>query len=354
MEHKQEKIISFCIPSYNRGDKLCTLIKTILSYQGDDIEVVVLDNCSTDQTVEQLKQIKDDRFRLFHNESNIGFLRNLLTVPTLAVARYAVLCLDKDFVDVTKVGELVDILRNETDVAVGYCNLISEWAHHASSQQKEEPRFTVYQKGEHAVFNAGYLSGHPTGKFYRTNVYKKLPALKEALTDDTLFAFWPDVIDANMAMEGNALKISISIFSMETRVDSKKVLSHSFREKNLYFYPDYVKKTYANYLASLGALNLMPDSKKRLAATLFERGFYASTFNYQIFMRDEDLCAHYQLKPRQVSLPELIFNGFGFSKAFLKVSTPPLTFVDKLTIILSVYWRLVRRLVKKRLKFLNS
>ena len=39
-------IISICIPTYNRKDKVYELVSNILKYKGNEIEVAVLDNLS--------------------------------------------------------------------------------------------------------------------------------------------------------------------------------------------------------------------------------------------------------------------------------------------------------------------
>lgn len=43
-------ILSFCIPTYSRAEKVLKLVYEILRYEGFDIEVVVSDNCSDDGT----------------------------------------------------------------------------------------------------------------------------------------------------------------------------------------------------------------------------------------------------------------------------------------------------------------
>jgi glycosyltransferase involved in cell wall biosynthesis len=50
--------LSICIPTYNRVHKTLSLVTSILEYDDVDIEVVVLDNCSSDNTEIVLSNIK--------------------------------------------------------------------------------------------------------------------------------------------------------------------------------------------------------------------------------------------------------------------------------------------------------
>ena len=56
--------LSFCIPTYNRASSVCRLVADILSCRDSGIEVVVLDNGSTDDSLSLLQAIKmkDCRF----------------------------------------------------------------------------------------------------------------------------------------------------------------------------------------------------------------------------------------------------------------------------------------------------
>ncbi|GAB6011237.1 GDP-mannose 4,6-dehydratase [Viscerimonas tarda] len=94
-----KKVVSFCIPSFNRGERIYKLVTNILKYNGSDIDVVVLDNCSEDNTITLLNEITDDRFRLIQNQHNVGGIINILKALASGNSEYSFLCLDKDFVD---------------------------------------------------------------------------------------------------------------------------------------------------------------------------------------------------------------------------------------------------------------
>ena len=63
--------VSVIIPTYNRKDKVLLSIKSVLDQSYDNLEIIVVDDCSTDGTEEVLKNINDTRVvyhRLSHNQ----------------------------------------------------------------------------------------------------------------------------------------------------------------------------------------------------------------------------------------------------------------------------------------------
>jgi glycosyltransferase involved in cell wall biosynthesis len=68
--------VSVCIPVYNSADTIARSITSVLSQSYQDFECVVVDDHSTDSTVEKVEAFTDARIRTVRNESNIGFIGN--------------------------------------------------------------------------------------------------------------------------------------------------------------------------------------------------------------------------------------------------------------------------------------
>jgi glycosyltransferase involved in cell wall biosynthesis len=64
--------ISVCIPSYNHERFVDTALRSVLSQDVDGLEVVVVDDCSSDRSAERIREIGDSRVRLLVNERNMG------------------------------------------------------------------------------------------------------------------------------------------------------------------------------------------------------------------------------------------------------------------------------------------
>lgn len=65
-------MVSVIIPSYNREKTIERAVMSVLNQTYKDLELIVVDDCSKDNTVEVLKSIKDDRFKIIELEKNSG------------------------------------------------------------------------------------------------------------------------------------------------------------------------------------------------------------------------------------------------------------------------------------------
>lgn len=70
-------LVSIVLPVYNGGDYLAESIRSCLSQTYDGIELVIVNDASSDNTVEVVKSFSDERLRLVHNETNQGLPRSL-------------------------------------------------------------------------------------------------------------------------------------------------------------------------------------------------------------------------------------------------------------------------------------
>ncbi len=75
MDHK----VSICMPNYNFAQYLPEAIESVLRQSYSDFEFVIIDNCSTDNSVEVIQRYagKDARIKLNVNKQNIGLVNNL-------------------------------------------------------------------------------------------------------------------------------------------------------------------------------------------------------------------------------------------------------------------------------------
>ncbi len=69
--------VSIIIPTFNRENYLYQAIESALSQDYPNLEVIVSDNASTDNTEKSVKKyFVDSRFKYFRNEKNLGMVRN--------------------------------------------------------------------------------------------------------------------------------------------------------------------------------------------------------------------------------------------------------------------------------------
>lgn len=90
-------MISIAMATYNGAKYLPEQIDSILSQTIQDIEIVISDDCSTDNSWSVLEKYaaQDRRIKIFRNEVNLGFKRNFEKAIGLTKGEYIALC-DQD------------------------------------------------------------------------------------------------------------------------------------------------------------------------------------------------------------------------------------------------------------------
>jgi len=94
-------LVSILIPTFNRSHWLQNAVRSALHQSYDDLEVIVSDNASSDNTYEVMRDIVagDRRVRYARNASNEGPIRNWRRCLELAHGRFCVILSDDDFFD---------------------------------------------------------------------------------------------------------------------------------------------------------------------------------------------------------------------------------------------------------------
>ena len=66
------ELVSVIMPSYNTGDYIADSIRSVLAQTYTDWELIIVDDCSADHTVEVIGSFDDPRIILLQNEQNSG------------------------------------------------------------------------------------------------------------------------------------------------------------------------------------------------------------------------------------------------------------------------------------------
>src|SRR5688572_28922385 len=108
-------VISVLISTYNRSNLLRRAIDSVLMQDFRDFELVIIDDCSTDDTPQVVASFTDPRIRYIRNESNVGAQRGDRAhvqrfVYELMRGKYFVYLCDDDY------WLLPDLLRRQVTI----------------------------------------------------------------------------------------------------------------------------------------------------------------------------------------------------------------------------------------------
>lgn len=117
--------LSICIPTYNRGAYIREAIQSVLSQRSPDVEIVVSDNGSTDNTQEIVAELQKQfaGINYFRVQQNEGIGRNITRVIELAKGEYCWFLGSDDRIEPNGIITVLKALANYpnlTGISLGY------------------------------------------------------------------------------------------------------------------------------------------------------------------------------------------------------------------------------------------
>lgn len=175
-------LVSILIPVYNRADLVGYTIDTALQQTYSNIEIVIVDNFSTDATWEVLQKYKqkDDRIKIYQNEINIGPVLNWKRCIDLAKGEYAKILFSDDLISENFIEETSNYLINYKDVGfviskIFMMNIDENKKYNKQIKNNLDDKFSflsgkkfIYKK----IFGRGGLPNSPGCALFRTKDLK--------------------------------------------------------------------------------------------------------------------------------------------------------------------------------------
>jgi glycosyltransferase involved in cell wall biosynthesis len=113
---------TFIVPCYKLGHLLAECVNSILSQTYGDLEVLIMDDCSPDNTPEVARSFQDSRVKHVRNEPNLGHLKNYNKGIGLARGEYVWLISADDFLRTPYVLEkYVGLLDSNPQIGYVFC-----------------------------------------------------------------------------------------------------------------------------------------------------------------------------------------------------------------------------------------
>jgi glycosyltransferase involved in cell wall biosynthesis len=113
-----DPLITIAVPTRNRAKLLQDCVASALAQTYRNIEVLVSDNASTDETEAVLATIADKRLRVIRNDENIGMVKNFRRCVEQASGDYLVLMADDNVLDPGFLEKCVSLVRKEPGIPI--------------------------------------------------------------------------------------------------------------------------------------------------------------------------------------------------------------------------------------------
>jgi glycosyltransferase involved in cell wall biosynthesis len=113
MNKQHFPFVSVCIPVHNGSNYIRDSINSVLNQNYTNFELLIVDNCSTDETQSIVEDYNDERIRYIRNNKNIGGINNFTKCVEIAAGEYFVLLPHDDLLLSGAIKEFVLALENK-------------------------------------------------------------------------------------------------------------------------------------------------------------------------------------------------------------------------------------------------
>jgi glycosyltransferase involved in cell wall biosynthesis len=113
-------LVSICIPTYNRASMVHEAIQSAIDQSYENLEILVVDNASSDNIKEVVESFQDSRLRLVVNEKNLGLFGNFNRCIELGKGKYIHILHSDDAIDSRFTQTCVEFLESSPSVAMTF------------------------------------------------------------------------------------------------------------------------------------------------------------------------------------------------------------------------------------------
>jgi glycosyltransferase involved in cell wall biosynthesis len=167
---KEQPLVSVLMTSYNREQYIGTAIESVLTSTYSNYELIIVDDCSTDNTVQIAKKYEqqDGRIKVYVNENNLGDYPNRNRAASYARGKY-IKYLDSDDIFYTHgLQVMVEAMELFPDVAVGICSRYNQ-------EEKPYPFLLSPEEAYHTHFYVkGLFDTGPSGLIFSSEKFNKI------------------------------------------------------------------------------------------------------------------------------------------------------------------------------------
>ena len=118
-------LVSFVVPCYKLAHLLPQCVNSILKQTYRNFEILIMDNCSPDNTPEVAASLHDPRVQHIRNETNLGHVRNFNKGISTARGKYVWLLSPDDWLATSETLErYVDLMEKNPGVGFAFCRAI--------------------------------------------------------------------------------------------------------------------------------------------------------------------------------------------------------------------------------------
>ena len=286
--------LGICLTVYNQIDLVEWNLKNILKYDRDDIEVIVSDDCSTDDIRGLCEKLDDKRIKYYRTPNNGGHDRNILFALSKCSSDYAIVLRSRDSVIPERITEIIELIEKNNSLSYGVFSSVDE-----SGRTNVSLSDRIYKRGFEAIEAHKRVFIHPSGNIYRLSLLN-LELYRKYIDNyfDNIYSFVVhDLIRMKLATKGDFVTSSNKAWIYSETSKSKDVAVNSGANKKSVYDPEYL---YPRYRCEFEFVQKHIPKKYQYSLTgyLIKRFYKNIAYDFRLFNKNEDLKKHYNYEGR--------------------------------------------------------
>jgi glycosyltransferase involved in cell wall biosynthesis len=186
-------VISVILPVYNGGSYLRQSLASVLSQSLTNFELLIMDDCSTDNSLNYLESLNDSRITVIKNEKNQGLFKNLNQLVQLSKAPLVKLWAQDDIMFVDCLNEFVNFHALHPNIGFSYSKVIviDENAEILHGEQKDEtPEVVPFKTHLKIACFTGSIAGNIANVCLNKAAFLKTSLFREDMKISGDFDMW--------------------------------------------------------------------------------------------------------------------------------------------------------------------
>lgn len=200
---------SVCIATFNGAQYIAQQLDSVIEQLGVDDEIIIVDDCSTDHTLEIIGTYNDDRIKIYRNDKNLRHVKSFERAISLSNNALVFLCDQDDLWEKERLKTFEKYFLQYPDVLLVSSNFscIDDHGDRVENNLRKvspEDSFS-YKKNILAVF-AGKIGYFGCAMAFRRELISKvlpIPGYVEA--HDLWFAMAANILKANLHIDDKTL-----------------------------------------------------------------------------------------------------------------------------------------------------
>lgn len=172
--NKRNDIVSILCPTFNHEKYVSSFLNSLLAQTNPNWELIIVDDCSSDNNIQEIKKYHDSRIKLVSHPFNMGPNCGLNTAFEKSRGQYIAFCASDDILKPDYIENVLNCFANNPGRDVLYCDLqtIDNKNQELNGQILHTSRGTRYEVLKKLFFIGNVITS--PGMAVRRNLFQKI------------------------------------------------------------------------------------------------------------------------------------------------------------------------------------